>query len=249
MATGKCLKQDWLLVSNVKMIISGLVKSSIIDYPKKIAAIVFTHGCNFRCGYCHNPELVISKPKKQISEDQVIEFLESRKSILDGLVVTGGEPLIYNDIEDFLKKVKALGYQIKLDTNGINPILLENLIDKKLVDYVAMDIKTSLDKYSEVVGVDLDTENIAKSINLIMLKAPDYEFRSTLLPRHHDEDTLKQMAVLIKGAKKFYIQNFRNSITLRNDYSLESPFTRNQLKNIEELFINYVESCSIRDNI
>lgn len=231
------------------MIISGLVKSSIIDYPKKIAAIVFTHGCNFRCGYCHNPDLVLGAPKIKIPEDEIISFLKSRKHILDGLVVTGGEPLIYNDIGLFLKNVKDIGYQVKLDTNGINPKLLEELIDVGLVDYVAMDIKTSLEKYPDVVGIDLDIKNIAKSINIVMAKAPDYEFRSTFLPKHHDEETVKKMATLIGGAKKFYIQNFRSSKTLRQDYSREKSFTINQLKRIEEIFINNVESCNIRDNI
>jgi len=231
------------------MVISGLVKSSIIDYPKKIAAVVFTHGCNFRCGYCHNPDLVAEVAKNIIVEEEILNFLKSRRNILDGLVITGGEPLIHKDIGDFLLKIKEMGYLIKLDTNGYNPDFLERIIQNNLVDYVAMDIKTSLEKYSEVVGVDLDFHNIAKSINLIMRKARDYEFRSTLLPKHHNEDTIKQMVSLVSGAKRFYIQSFRNSVTLKSDYLLEKTFTIVELKKIEKMFINNVESCSIRDNI
>jgi pyruvate formate lyase activating enzyme len=231
------------------MIISGLVKSSIIDYPNKIAAIVFTQGCNFSCGYCHNPELVTGKSKKKITQEEVLDYLKIRRNILDGLVVTGGEPLIYPDIEEFLQKVKLIGYQVKLDTNGQNPDLLEKLINNKLVDYVAMDIKSSLDKYREIVGNNFDEEKISKSIKLIMDKATDYEFRSTILPKHHDHETLMKMAILIKGSKRLFLQNFRNSITLDEVYKNEAAFSKKELEEIKGIFINFVQSCIIRDSI
>ena len=229
------------------MIISGLQKTTVIDYPNKVAAVIFTRGCNFRCPFCHNPELV--NPEKyipEIPEEKILNFLKKRQGVLDAIVITGGEPLIYNDIEEFIKKARDLGYLIKLDSNGTNPELLEELLDKKLVDYVAMDIKNSLEKYSETTGTKVNTDDIEKSIKIIINKAPDYEFRSTILPKLHTQEDIKKMGELVKGAKKYYLQNFRPEQTLDPAYNEEKPFTEEDLKKFQGILRDYVDKCEIR---
>ncbi|MFH1781360.1 MAG: anaerobic ribonucleoside-triphosphate reductase activating protein [Patescibacteria group bacterium] len=229
------------------MIISGLQKTTLIDYPDKIAAVVFTRGCNFKCPFCYNPELV--NPDKyypEMPEQEILDYLEKRKNVLDGVVITGGEPLIYSDIENFIRKVKAMGYKIKLDSNGTNPKLLEDLIDKKLVDFVAMDIKNYLDKYDETTGVKVNKDNIKKSIDIIMKKAPDYEFRTTVLPRLHKKEDFKKMGELIKGAKQYYIQGFRPIKTLDPEYAKEDSYTEKELEEFKEIMAGYVDKCEIR---
>ena len=229
------------------MIISGLQKTTTIDYPGKIAAIVFTRGCNFRCGYCHNPELV--NPDKfypEIDEQEILDFLIKRKNVLEGVVITGGEPLIHKDIDQFIKKVKDLGYAIKLDTNGTSPKFLKELIDSGMIDYIAMDIKHDVDSYKKVVNTDLDSENIRKSIKIIMDSGVDYEFRTTVLPRLFNEDDFKKVGELIKGASKYYIQQFRPIKTLDESYAEEESFTAKELEQFRALMEQYVDTCTIR---
>ena len=152
----------------MQLLIGGLKKTSLLDYPDKISAIVFTQGCNFRCGYCHNPNLL--KPNQQediYSVDVFFDFLKKRVGKLDGVVITGGEPTLQKDLIPFVEHIKSLGFLVKLDTNGSNPQVLEELLNNKLIDYVAMDIKAPLEKYSQVVGVDIDIEKVQKSINLL----------------------------------------------------------------------------------
>ncbi|MFA6027851.1 MAG: anaerobic ribonucleoside-triphosphate reductase activating protein [Patescibacteria group bacterium] len=229
------------------MIISGLQKTTLIDYPDKIAAIVFTRGCNFRCGYCHNPELVnpeIFYP--EIKEDEIISFLEKRRKVLDGVVITGGEPLIHSDIEKFIRKVKALGYAVKLDTNGTNPQLLKDLIDKKLIDYIAMDIKHSLDKYHHVTPTSPPIKDIKKSIKIIMTSGLPYEFRTTVLPRHFKKEDFINIGELIKGARIYYLQQFRPIKTLDKTYAEEGSFTEEELSEFKKFLTDYVDKCEIR---
>ncbi|MFH1536504.1 MAG: anaerobic ribonucleoside-triphosphate reductase activating protein [Patescibacteria group bacterium] len=229
------------------MIISGLQKTTLIDYPEKIAAVIFTRGCNFKCPFCHNPELV--NPEKffpEIKEQEILDFLEKRKKVLDAVVITGGEPLIYNDIEDFIIKVRSLGYLIKLDTNGTNPELLEELLDKKLIDYVATDIKNCLEKYNITTNTDVNLDNIKKSINIIMEKAPDYEFRTTVMPKLFELSDFKEIGELIKGARKYYIQQFRPLKTLDPAFEKEKSFTALELKEIQKVMLKYVDKCEIR---
>ncbi|MFH0818859.1 MAG: anaerobic ribonucleoside-triphosphate reductase activating protein [Patescibacteria group bacterium] len=229
------------------MIISGLQKTSLIDYPDKIAAIVFTRGCNFRCGFCHNPELVDpSKYYPEISEDEIIEFLKKRKNVLEAVVITGGEPLIYNDIENFIRKVKDIDYLLKLDTNGTNPDLLQDLINKKLIDYIAMDIKNSLEKYALTVNTEVDINNITKSIQIIMLSRLDYEFRSTIMPRLFDKQSFYKIGELIKGAKNYYLQQFRARKTLDPSFADEFSFGDEEIKEFQEIMQKYVDKCEIR---
>ncbi len=162
------------------MRIGGLQKISFIDFPQKTAAIVFTQGCNFRCGYCHNPELIYPKLYQiPIPEEEVFAFLETRIGKLDGVVITGGEPTLQPDLIEFIKKVKAMEYLVKLDSNGSNPDVLKKIIDEKIVDFIAMDIKATFDKYNLVCGVSVNIENIKKSIDLVKNSGIGFQFRTT----------------------------------------------------------------------
>ncbi|MDR1123713.1 MAG: anaerobic ribonucleoside-triphosphate reductase activating protein [Elusimicrobiota bacterium] len=165
------------------MTIGGLLKFSMIDFPGSISAIVFTQGCNLRCGYCHNPELIAQRPQTAGEPDweeaDVLYYLEKRRGALDGLVITGGEPSIQPDLKDFIVKVKAMGYLVKLDTNGTSPSVLKDLLDNKLLDFVAMDIKAPFEKYAAICGVPVDMEKIKASINLLQNSGLPYELRTT----------------------------------------------------------------------
>lgn len=229
------------------MIIAGLQKTTLIDYPGKIAAIVFTRGCDFRCAYCHNPELVnpeIFYP--EIKEEVIIDFLEKRRHVLEGVVITGGEPLIHSDIAAFIKKLKAMDYAVKLDTNGTNPKLLKELIDKKLIDYIAMDIKHSLDKYHYITPSSPPIEAINKSIKIIMNSGLPYEFRTTVLPRHFKKEDFQNIGTLIRGARIYYLQQFRPIKTLNSEYQEESSFSELELGFFKKIMEDYVDKCEIR---
>ena len=172
------------------MFIGGLQKVTLIDYPGKIACTVFCLGCNFRCGFCYNKELVLpEKTKSQIKipEKEFFNFLKGRKNLLQGVTVSGGEPTIYEDLPDFIKKIKKLDYFVKLDTNGSNPEMLKDLIEKKLIDYVAMDIKAPLinTKYTQITGIKGILNKVKKSIKIIKNSGLDYEFRTTIVPTFH----------------------------------------------------------------
>lgn len=233
------------------MLIVGLVKTSLIDYPGAICTVIFTYGCNFRCRFCHNPDLVTGKISdlKTYSEEEVLNFLKKRKNVLDGVVITGGEPLINKNIRGFLKRIKGLGYAVKLDTNGSNPELLKDLIEGKLVDFIAMDIKNSLEKYSKTVGVNIDKKSINESIDVIKNSGLEYEFRSTVLPRLHIEKDFHEMGEMIKGANKFVVQGFRPGITLDKEFEKEKSFASEELKDIAKIFEEYVKEVEVRENL
>ena len=189
--------------------IGGLQKFSLIDFPGKMAAVIFTQGCNFRCPFCHNPDLVLpEKFSEPISEQEILEFLEKRQGQLNGVVVTGGEPTIQGDLKPFLKKIKDLGFAIKLDTNGNTPEVLKDLFENNLVDYVAMDVKAPLAKYSEITGVEIDQSKIKKSIDLILSSGLDYQFRTTVIKPFLDEEDLSKIASFLQGAKRYILQPF-----------------------------------------
>ncbi|MDD5341358.1 MAG: anaerobic ribonucleoside-triphosphate reductase activating protein [Patescibacteria group bacterium] len=231
--------------------IAGLQKMTLIDYPGKVAAIVFLAGCNFRCGYCHNSELVQPDGEKDFfSEQDFFNFLKKRKGLLDGVCITGGEPLCHEEKElaEFFKKIKGLGFLIKLDTNGYNFLTLKNLVAKKgLIDYIAMDVKVPLDKYGELTSLDGDFENIQKSIDLIMKSDVDYEFRTTILPKFHSGFEFEKLLCLIKEAKILYLQNFRNRKTLDEKYGKELAFKSGDLERMKELALKFVKKCEIRN--
>ena len=194
------------------MIIKGLQKTTLLDFPQKLACTVFTGGCNFRCPFCHNASLVLhAGGVEEISEEEFFTYISKRKKMLDGVCITGGEPLLCSDIEDFIKKIKNEGLLVKLDTNGTFPKKLEYLLDNKLVDYVAMDIKNSKEKYAFTAGVENFPNEIEESINLIINKAPDYEFRTTVVKELHTPQDIVSIANWIKNAKKYFLQSYVDS--------------------------------------
>ena len=190
----------------------GLQKSTLLDYPTKLAATIFTGGCNFCCPFCHNSDLVyLDEGIKEIKEADILEYLAKRKNILDGVCISGGEPLLHKGLVSFITKVKNLGLLVKLDTNGFLYDELKKIIDLKLVDYVAMDIKNSPSKYGMTCGVkNIDLTNIYKSVELLKSNVVDYEFRTTIVEEYHDINDIKEIGLWLNGAKNYYLQSFRN---------------------------------------
>jgi len=228
------------------MKIGGLQKTSLLDYPKNVSAIVWTAGCNFHCPFCYNKDLVDGNAKL-ISEEEIFSFLEKRKGIIDGLVISGGEPLMQKDIVDFITRVKKLGYLIKIDTNGMYPEKLKELIDKKLVDYIAMDIKAPKKKYDKLTGVKTDIKKIEKSIEIIKNSSVDYEFKTTFVPELLTRDDIISIAKWLEGSKRFYLQQFKNNVDL---ISLK---LQNTAPHLEEELIDtlkhikpYFKICAVR---
>lgn len=195
------------------MLISGLQKLTLLDYPGTVACTVFTGGCNFRCPFCHNAALVLPELMGQdTDEEQVLAFLKRRQGVLDGVAITGGEPLLHKDIGIFLEKVRALGYKIKLDTNGSFPDRLQELISAGLVDRVAMDIKNAPELYAKTVGLpSLDLAPIERSKELLLRGDVDYEFRTTVVKGLHTRESIIGAAKWIAGAKEYYLQQFKDS--------------------------------------
>lgn len=203
------------------MIIKGLQKLTLLDYPGKCAATIFTAGCNLRCPFCHNKELVLGGDSPVIPTDQVLDFLKSRKGLLDGVAITGGEPLLQPDLEDFIRSVKDMGFLVKLDTNGCYPKRLKALIDGGLVDYVAMDVKNTFKKYPLTVGVaDFSTDVVRESINLLLEGRVDYEFRTTVTKELFTLSDFCELASLVPGVKRWFLQYYKPS-----DGVLAGPFS------------------------
>ena len=200
------------------MNIKGLQKTTLLDFPEKLACTVFTGGCNFRCPFCHNASLVLRAGEVEgISEEEFFSYISKRSGMLDGVCITGGEPLLNPDIADFIRKIRAFGLLVKLDTNGSLPDRLKALLDEGLLDYVAMDIKNSSERYALTAGVDKFPEEIEKSIDLIIQGAPDYEFRTTVVRELHTTQDIVSIAERISGAKKYFLQTYVDSGDLIND--------------------------------
>ncbi len=218
------------------MIIGGFQKLTLIDYPGKLATTVFTSGCSFRCPFCHNPELVLGAGRDlslhSNSEKEFFEFLKKRKDKLQGVCITGGEPTIQTDIVEFIRKIKKLGFLVKLDTNGSRPDVLKKIIDLKLVDYIAMDIKNQIKRYSETAGVKIDEERIKLSVDLIMNSKVAYEFRTTVVPGIHTQKDFLEIAKWIKGARVYWLQKYEETKIL--DPKLKNK-TKNKKINLEKI--------------
>lgn len=194
------------------MIIKGFQKLTLLDYPGRTACTVFTGGCNLLCPFCHNAGLVTMQEDGFYTEEEIFEHLKKRKNVIDGVAVTGGEPLLQKDIESFLYEIKDLGYSVKLDTNGTFPERLKDIISIGLADYVAMDIKNSKSKYGITVGKsDFNIEPVEKSVDILMNGSIDYEFRTTVTGTFHTVEDIKSIGEWIKGAKHYYLQNFVDS--------------------------------------
>ena len=229
------------------MKIGGFQKVSLIDYPGRISAVVFTQGCNFRCPFCHNPELVDPERFEDlIPEAEILSFLQRRRGRLDAVVITGGEPTMQPELVPFITQLRALGFQVKLDTNGALPDRLEEMLDRKLLDYVAMDLKAPLERYGEVTKTKTDQQHIRRSISLIMGSGVDYEFRTTAVKSLLDPADLEQIGRLIPGAKRFVLQKFVPTKTLDRNYLGESSYTDGELKAIVEKLGLMVEKATQR---
>ena len=227
--------------------ISGLQKLTLLDYPGRVACTVFTAGCSFRCPFCHNAPLVLPELISQdITEDEVLSFLKKRIGILDGVAVTGGEPLLYKNIDGFLAKVHSLGYKIKLDTNGSFPERLIGIVNDGLVDRVAMDIKNSPEKYGETIGIpNFDISDVERSKNFLLKGHIDYEFRTTVVKGLHTEESLIDAAKWIAGAKEYYLQQFRDSGNVIDINGL-SAFDENEMHALADSVSVYVPSVQVR---
>ena len=201
------------------MIIKGLQKLTLLDFPGQMAATVFTYGCNFRCPFCHNASLVITdrKDEEVISEEDFFAFLEKRRGMLGGICISGGEPTLMPDLEDFIRKIKAMGYKVKLDTNGYRPDILRHLVEEGLLDYVAMDIKNSKEKYSLTAGIDVDISKIEESTNFLMSGRIPFEFRTTVVKELHSEEDIRNIGEWLKGNESFFLQGFIDSGDLISD--------------------------------
>lgn len=234
------------------MEIKGFQKVTLIDYPKKIACTLFLFGCNFKCGFCHNPELVLpsKQEEKTYPQKEIIEYLEKRKGYLDGVCITGGEPLVSLD-KEFLIKIKKLGYLIKIDTNGCFPEKLMELINEELVDFVSMDIKASKENYEKVANSEVDLEKIEKSIKLIFSKAKDYEFRTTVIEGVHDINEMRNLAKwlheLVGKSKKFCLQGFKNNGKfVGEEFNSKKDTKEEYLVMLKDAVKDYFEEVEIR---
>ncbi len=231
------------------MQIGGLQELTLIDYPGKLAATVFLSGCNFRCPWCYSSEIVLPekiKVQPEFAEKEIFDFLKSRKNLIEGVVLCGGEPTISKDSVSLIKKIKKEGFFVKLDTNGTNPQMLKELIDKKRVGYVAMDLKAPKEKYSSVAGVKVDIQKIPDSIDILKEGKSDYEFRTTVIPGFHQKEDLLEMAKWISGAKKYYLQNFLPQKTLDKRFESIKPYPAEFLLEVQKAISPFFEVCQVR---
>ncbi len=228
------------------MKIGGFQYTSLLDYPDCISAIIWTVGCNFRCPFCYNKTLVEGNAAL-ISEEEIFSFLHKRKGVIEALVISGGEPLLQKDIVPFIRKVKQLGYLVKIDTNGSFPKILEQLLDENLVDYVAMDVKAPKNKYAQLAGVKTNISTIRRSVDIIMQKAKDYEFKTTFAPDLLKKEDIISIAKWLKGAKKFYLQQFKGDVpVLSSNYMSANPYSKEYLMETLEAIQPYFTACGVR---
>ncbi|MBS3098559.1 anaerobic ribonucleoside-triphosphate reductase activating protein [Candidatus Woesearchaeota archaeon] len=230
------------------LLIKGLQKTTLIDYPGKVAATIFVGKCNFRCGFCYNKDLVVDYDKlPTLKEEEILDFLKSRKKWLDGVCISGGEPTMHKELPEFIKKIKEIGLLVKLDTNGVNPSMLRELIDKKLVDYVAMDIKGPLDKYSITAGVKVDKEKIKESVDILMKSNVDYEFRTTVVPGLLDNGDFEKIGKWLKGAKRYFLQQFKpDKKCIDKSYADKKPLPAGKLEEFKKILNPYFEEVGVR---
>jgi len=234
------------------MIIAGLQKTTLIDYPGKLACTVFLAVCNFRCPWCYSSELVLpAKIAKQprMEEKDFLDFLRSRQGLLEGVVICGGEPTVNKDLPQFVQKIKNLGFAVKLDTNGSSPEMLKNLVEQKLIDYVAMDIKSSLDNpaYQNLLGEGVTLDKIKESANLLMQGNVDFEFRTTVVSTVHKKEDFTEIAKWIGGKNvKYYLQNFLPTKTIDPEFEKVQPFKKDFLEGVVKEISPHFKSCILR---
>ncbi|MFH0975639.1 MAG: anaerobic ribonucleoside-triphosphate reductase activating protein [Spirochaetota bacterium] len=229
------------------MKIKGIQKTSLVDYPGRLSTVLFFGGCNFSCGYCHNPELARNDNNlNSYSESDVLNLLKDRKSLVDSVVITGGEPTLFQELSPFLEKIKEISLFIKIDTNGSNPDVIENLLNRKIPDYIAIDIKTSPQKYKLAAGVNIDFNKIIKTIELVKESGIDYEVRTTCVPSYVNIDDFISIKNEIGNVKKYFLQQFVNSNTLDPSLHECTPYTESVLNEFKDYVKNFSGFCGIR---
>ncbi len=232
------------------MLIGGLQKLSLVDYPGKSCIAIFTIGCNFRCGFCHNPELVLPERfPESLDQQEVLDFIKSRQGLVEAVTISGGEPTVQPDLIDFIKQVKAMGFLVKLDSNGTQPEILRQLYDQKMLDFVAMDIKNSFDNYPKTVNINVNIDDIKTSIGLIKNSGVDYEFRTTIVDRLHqvaDFETIgKELTADDKKIQRFALQHFRPAKTLDPSYNTADTLPDTDFDSIYHLMLKYADEVVI----
>ena len=229
------------------MIIKGLQKLTLLDFPGRIACTVFTYGCNFRCPFCHNASLVISDryADGEYTEEEIFDFLEKRRGRLQGVCVSGGEPTLMPDLSDFIRRIKSMGYAVKLDTNGYRPEVLKALIDEGLIDYVAMDIKSSREGYGKAIGLaDADVSRVERSLNILKEGSVPYELRTTVVKELHTPSELEDIGRWLAGEEKYFLQSFIDSgDVIGEGYSAYSP---EQMRELLAIVRQWVPSAELR---
>ena len=227
------------------MKIAGLQKLTLLDYPGKIACTVFTAGCNFRCPFCHNASLVTGKPEELTDEKEIFDLLAKRKGVLQGVCITGGEPTLQKDLLDFMSKVKDMGYKVKLDSNGFKPEILKQAVNEKIVDYIAMDIKNTPEKYGMTVGIkNFDMSPILESIDFLQNSGIDFEFRTTVVKELHTIDDIEKISKWLKGTEKYFLQCFVDSgDTIENGFS---GYEQKEMENMLKVAKKYIPTAILR---
>ena len=232
------------------MLFGGLQKYSLIDFPGKISCVLFLSGCNFDCPYCHNPELVTGKLLCSSPSDEsgVYQFLEKRKGLLDGVVISGGEPTLAEDLASLCEKIKGMGYSVKLDTNGSRPRVIKHLINEGLLDYIAMDIKTAPSQYARFVRKEDDSTDIRASIQIIMASSLPYEFRTTCVKPFVDRDIIESVAKTISGANRYVLQRYNDTKILHPEFfkEVEPKYDMDELTFLQTIAEPYVQECIVR---
>jgi pyruvate formate lyase activating enzyme len=227
------------------MKILGIIKASFIDYPKKASTVLFIGGCNFRCPYCHNPELV-HEQGEELKQSDVLEFLQKRKKYIDGVVISGGEPTIHPELIPLIEEIKKLGYSIKLDTNGSNPEVLRKLINDRQIDYIAMDIKGPLSEYAKISNSGINIKDIEESIKLIKNSNIDYEFRTTICKELLSKDQVIEIGKYLEGAKRYALQAYSLKGKILDESKIFTSYTKKEMEEFKELLIPYIEELIIR---
>ena len=228
-------------------IFAGLQKLTLLDYPGKVACTLFTKGCNFRCPFCHNASLVVrADEQKTYGNDEILSFLKKRQGVLDGVAITGGEPTLMSGLYDFMKQIKELGYSVKLDTNGTRPDLLKRLVNDGLVDYVAMDIKNSPEKYAYTCGLpeSYDLSKIEESKNFLMEGKVDFEFRTTVAKPFHSEEDFYKIGEWLKGSEKYFLQQFKDSGDIIGQEI--SSFNESEMEKFLNTLLPFVPNAQLR---
>lgn len=230
------------------MNIRGLFKTSLVDYPGKVSAVIFTGGCNLRCGYCHNPDLALNSPElEKIEESEVFSFLEKRKSLLDGITVSGGEPALDSGLIPFLEKVRSIGLSIKLDTNGFFPHVITECAERKLIDYAALDVKTSPEKYPSLTGRPVIFKDVLSTLNVLRDLSIDYEIRTTCVPGFVTVSDIHKIGSAIGRVKRYYLQQFVNrNVLIDSGIRDLVPYTVAYLRELQSGAEKFSEYCSIR---